>query len=244
MKDQYFGDVNDFLKYGILRELSKSVAHLHVVWMLTPSDGGADGKFTDYLLEPRTWRPYDPGLFDFLRSEVIDRGRRSVEAIESWEGLPGSYTSTLVPDDRSGRERWTAEMIAAIQDHALVFFDPDNGIEVPSCPVGRKRSSKYVYWHELARAWSRGASLLVYQHFTRAHRPQFLERLALEFRERLGVERVLVMRTPRVAFFLVPQNEWLGAAEQHAQEVQARWKPRIRVHEVVERTRSIEDASV
>jgi hypothetical protein len=46
VKDQYFGDVNDYLKYGILRELAKSAGTLHVVWRLTPSDGSTDGKFT------------------------------------------------------------------------------------------------------------------------------------------------------------------------------------------------------
>ena len=74
LKNQYFGDVNDYLKYGILRELSKSAESLHVVWMLTESDGSADGKFTEYLSSPGKWRHYDPALFDFLRSQLLDHG--------------------------------------------------------------------------------------------------------------------------------------------------------------------------
>lgn len=244
MKDQYFGDVNDYLKYGILRELSKSVDSLHVAWMLTPSDGGADGKFTTYLSKPRTWRQYDPALFDFLKAEVVDRGRRAVEAIESWEGLPSSFSSKIVPDDLPGRRGWSADMLEAIQNHSLVFFDPDNGIEVQSCPVGRKRSSKYVYWNELAQTWHRGASLLVYQHFRREQRDKFIERLTLDFKQKLGAARVLVLRTPRVAFFLVPQNEWVGHAERHAAEIQRRWPKRIRVHEMVRQAPEQWNASV
>ena len=44
MKDQYVGDVNDYVKYGFLRALSAARAGpLVVCWMLTPSDEGPDG---------------------------------------------------------------------------------------------------------------------------------------------------------------------------------------------------------
>ena len=46
MKDQYFGDINDYRKYGILRALqSKGQGTLLVAWMLTPDDGSRDGEF-------------------------------------------------------------------------------------------------------------------------------------------------------------------------------------------------------
>lgn len=35
----------------------------------------------------------------------------------------------------------------------LLFFDPDNGIEVMSNPKGCKNSSKYIYWDDLQSAW-------------------------------------------------------------------------------------------
>ena len=40
MKNQYFGDVNDYRKYGLLRALQGegSLSTL-VAWMLTPDDG-------------------------------------------------------------------------------------------------------------------------------------------------------------------------------------------------------------
>lgn len=110
-----------------------------------------------------------------------------------------------------------------------MFFDPDNGIEVKSRPMGRKNSSKYVYWSELSAVWNSGSSLLVYQHFTREPRTEFLERLTWGFRQRLGTQRVLVLRTSRVAFFLVPQERWVDEAEQHASSIQSRWYGRIEV---------------
>jgi hypothetical protein len=44
MKDQYFGDINDYRKYGLLRAIqSRGTGRLLVAWMLTPADGGRDG---------------------------------------------------------------------------------------------------------------------------------------------------------------------------------------------------------
>jgi hypothetical protein len=50
MKDQYFGDVNDYRKYGLLRALS-SVTRLPigVCWLLTGPDSRSDGEFRRYL---------------------------------------------------------------------------------------------------------------------------------------------------------------------------------------------------
>lgn len=55
MKNQYFGDINDFRKYGILRALAGPPLSLVVSWMLTPDDGSTDGEFISYLSEPRRW---------------------------------------------------------------------------------------------------------------------------------------------------------------------------------------------
>jgi DNA helicase II / ATP-dependent DNA helicase PcrA len=42
VKDQYFGDVNDYIKYGLLRCLSRAGIGVGVCWMLTPNDQGTD----------------------------------------------------------------------------------------------------------------------------------------------------------------------------------------------------------
>jgi hypothetical protein len=50
MKDQYFGDINDYRKYGLLRAILDSGRFkLFIAWMLTPDDGTTDGKFISYL---------------------------------------------------------------------------------------------------------------------------------------------------------------------------------------------------
>ena len=44
MKNQYFGDVNDFRKYGLLRTIQRaSSVAIGVCWFLTADDGGTGG---------------------------------------------------------------------------------------------------------------------------------------------------------------------------------------------------------
>ncbi len=49
MKNQYVGDVNDYLKYGLIRTLVKG-RHLKagVFWMLTDDDKRGDGEKIEY----------------------------------------------------------------------------------------------------------------------------------------------------------------------------------------------------
>ncbi len=57
MKHQYFGDINDYRKYGLLRALSQaSGLSLGVCWLLTAPDARPDGEFRNYLEQPRRWR--------------------------------------------------------------------------------------------------------------------------------------------------------------------------------------------
>ena len=53
MKNQYFGDINDYRKYGLLRSIILTTElRILVAWVLTPDDERPDGKFVDYLEKP------------------------------------------------------------------------------------------------------------------------------------------------------------------------------------------------
>ena len=53
MKNQYFGDVNDFRKYGLLRTLQRaSGLAVGVCWFLTIDDHAGDGERRNYLTNP------------------------------------------------------------------------------------------------------------------------------------------------------------------------------------------------
>jgi hypothetical protein len=208
MKNQYFGDVNDYRKYGLLRILqSRGNVSLLVAWMLTPDDGSPDGGFRKYLQHPGTWMRYDPQLFTGLAGLLRAPSIPEVSLIEGSTLLPRtSYYSALVPDAAEERDAWRWSLLAAARDADLVFIDPDNGIEVPSKPVGRKGSSKYVTWQEIRGLWGMGCSILIYQHFRRLPREVFAERMASELHGVTSACFVEALRTSHVLFLLAAQE--------------------------------------
>lgn len=225
MKNQYLGDVNDYCKYGLLRALTgRSRLSLAVCWMLTPDDGRADGRFIEYLHQPDRWYAYDPELYDALHDVVVVQGQRDVCAVGRAGLLPGSHLyDPLLPDDAAGRERYYSAFWQMAEGTDLIFFDPDNGMEVKSKRYGRKDSSKYLYWHELVRACASGHSVLVYQHFPREQRDAFVARMAQAMGERTGVPVVFSFRTSRVVYFLLVQERMFEAIGQGVRHVEQTW---------------------
>jgi hypothetical protein len=231
MKNQYFGEINDYLKYRLLRRLTGyGEVTTAVCWMLTPDDDRADGRFIEYLKRPERWQHYDPELFDVLRELVVARGARDVALAGEANLLPAArfYAETL-SDDAESRARYFEDLWRVARGCDLIFFDPDNGIEARSKPCGRKGSSKYLYWKELVSAYSEGYSVLVYQHSRREKRDDFIVRMAGEIRERTGVPRVYSFRTPRVVFFLAPAVCHVEVMGRNAFLVSESWGSQIRV---------------
>jgi hypothetical protein len=217
MKNQYFGDINDYRKYGLLRALqSGSGCRLLVAWMLIPDDGGRDGGLRFYLQRPEEWRRFDPELFNGLAGALRMTSTPQVSLIEGSSLLPcTTFYSAVVPDARGERDLWRQGLMEAISGVDLMFVDPDNGIEIPSKPVGRKGSSKYITGLEIQQLWAAGCSLLIYQHFRREPRDRFSLRMASELQSRTGASLVEAFRTPRVLFLLAAQQRH-QALLQHA----------------------------
>ncbi len=232
MKNQYFGDVNDYRKYGLLRALTgQSGLSTAVCWMLTPDDGRGDGRFTEYLGQPDRWRAYDPILFDILRDLVAGQGERDIARAGEAGIFPAAarfFVRTL-RDDLQSRARYFEVFWEVAQGCDLIFFDPDHGLEVKSRPVGRRDSSRYLYWTELEQAFARGYSALIYQHFRREKRDVFIERMAQEMRQRTGAARVYSFRTARVVFFLLPSERLTVAFERAVACLPEIWGDQIRV---------------
>ncbi len=231
MKNQYFGDINDYRKYSLLRLLSEDgEINTGICWMLGPDDEGPDGRHTKYLEQPDKWRHFDPPLFDHLRELVLGQNIREVRDIETAGLLPGCrFAPGLLPDDAEGRARYFETFTDIAKDCELVFFDPDNGIEVKSKPYGHKGSSKYIYWRELIDCFAAGHSLLVYQHFPHVKRYPFIHRMARRLAEKTGADEVHSFRTSNVLFLLAPQERDRRFFRQRIQKVEDVWSSQIEV---------------
>ena len=111
MKDQYFGDVNDFRKYGLLRALAVSEGlRLGVCWMLTEGDNRTDGNLLGYLSKPKEFRHRDPELFDWLRQVVTVEQDRRTARIEGADLLgAAAFHSKILTDRRSDRSEYFSD---------------------------------------------------------------------------------------------------------------------------------------
>lgn len=209
MKHQYFGDVNDYRKYGLLRALQSSGdLALSVAWMATPDDGSTDGNLRRYLEDESHWAAHDPELYHFLRTMLSGSRRPDLSMIEGSEILPRAhYYSATVQDDIPGRRVWSTGLLEAARDADLVFLDPDNGLEIASKPMGCKGSSKYLAWAEVDALAAAGKSLVIYQHFTREPRDEFICRIGSLVRQHSNAAFLEAFRTPHV-LFLVAGQRW------------------------------------
>jgi hypothetical protein len=231
MKNQYFGDVNDFKKYGLLKQLSSDTeAEVAVCWTLTPDDTRSDGSRTGYLDDPGRWRALDPPLFDFVRSEVLEKGVRSVNALEQSDALPSCrYFTAPLDDQLAQRERYFDDFFRFAKGSDLVFFDPDNGLGITAIKRGKRGSSKYIYLCEIERAWVQRHSVLFYQHFPRRPRDAFLGKLVETLGQLPGLREVYFFVTSHVVFVLLPNEghePWIAAA---VEKFRAQWESVVRV---------------
>jgi hypothetical protein len=219
VKEQYVGDVNDYRKYALLRLLGRSGLRLGVCWMLTPNDGRSDGNKLGYLDQSKQER-HDPELFALLRRVRNEPDARRLILIEGSEILPRAvFVNTIVPETLFERQLWFKQASAALADADVIFFDPDNGVEVGSVGKGRRNSSKYIYRDELAATYRAGHSLLVYQHFQRKERESFIRDVADDLRRVAPDAEIWAIRTSHVVFMLAIQSRHRPSLSQAAHHV-------------------------
>src|SRR2546426_3865111 len=229
MKHQYFGDENDYLKYGLLRVLSDHGGRkVGVCWMLTEADRSGDGRHTTYLDRPSGWRCHDPQLFDALHRCVKVECCRNVAPAECDAILPAArFHAEILGNPLEAREAYFRRALESFQGFELIFFDPDNGIEVPTTRRGAKKSSKYLYWREVGLAFEAGHSLLIFQHYPRRPRVAFVRDLAARLAARCGAREIHSFGTSRVVFLLVPQPHHRQAFRSKLDRVRERWAGHI-----------------
>jgi hypothetical protein len=229
MKHQYFGDINDYRKYGLLRLLAiVGRLRLGVSWMLTPPDHGRDGGKIGYLEAPQRWLSHDRRLFRHLAASVAPERPRDLGLIETKRLIPRArYHTEVIAHDDPARQQYLQSMLDRFQDIDLVFFDPDNGLEVPSCHLGQTKFSKYLAWDEVGVTFKRGFSLLIYQHYSRVEREAFA-RVKVQQLENLTGATCVPIRTAHALFLLVLHPEHIPAARRSLEALDKRWPGQFR----------------
>lgn len=197
MKNQYFGDVGDFGKYGLLSSLSSSEMKLGVNWYLTNNDTKTDGKFIEYLNKP-DFVDSDIELAEFLR-DCIGLGKRNVSEVRNFvrfssfefhdEILELKHINALSEAGRrkrtAARTKWFQDSLERLSSCNLIFCDPDNGIETKAMNKIGKDSVKYVLIDEIRTMIERGHSLVIYNHRDRSTEESYISRFK-EIRNQLS----------------------------------------------------------
>jgi hypothetical protein len=213
VKNQFFADKRDFLKYDFLLSLMEGTLGLRrftFVPMLTPDDGTSDGSLTDY---PPGLHPRRQDLWNFLR-ECLKRGERDIRKLHVFmRRKPFEYLPCC--DDviftHAGRTNYFAGIPSASLRKALVFFDPDNGFEVMSMTA--RNGDKYLRYDELNSVISRmddESVAIVYQHLPRKSRDIYFAETARDIRRCIRIRDVLVVTDNVIAFFVLPKGTSMG----------------------------------
>jgi hypothetical protein len=229
MKDQYFGDVNDFRKFGLLRSLTTSDRLcLGVCWMLTEPDTRTDGRLLAYLGDPRKYRQRDPELFDWLKQVVgCEKDRRTARIEESVLLGSAAFQSQILTDRQSERREYFSECAKRLARCDLVFFDPDTGLGIRSTPRGRKYSCKYLYWDEVCDTFAAASSVLIYQHFPHEERSGYITRMTGALLERTRAATVFSFSTPNVLFLLAAHERHTAAFRKQLSSIRSVWANQI-----------------
>ncbi len=205
MQDKYVGDIGDYIKLALLRQLQPG-HRVGVVWWLFPDEvSSPDGRHTAYLDDPK-WERFDPELYGKLR-HIVRTGQRNVAALQHDSVLlDGVFVDSMVPISVEARRLWVKEAVLKVAECDVVFLDPDNGLEPRTFTPGRRAAGKSVSYEELAAFRAPGRTLVVYHHQTRAPGGHLNEIGTLETKLDRLFDRVDAVRasprSPRVFFVL------------------------------------------
>lgn len=222
MKNQYFGDKRDLLKYSLLEALVcglSKVDQLTCIWLLTPPATTNDGN--------RHFQGYNaaPELGAFLRSSV-SAGRRDVRELARYMAQrPLRYFSyghdAALYFTRQSRATYFGSIPAAALRRSVVFFDPDNGLE----PAGIVTPAhlKYAELAQVFRRMDSDSLAVVYQHLPRKRAEIFWPSIATRLSSELS-SPVGYVADGDVAFFIVTRTrESALEGRPVLEEFSARW---------------------
>ena len=156
MNDAFAGDIGDFGKFGLLRELvgGTPAIQLGVIWYYTGGDPTCDRH--DYLRKHRLMA-CNPPLAERFRAMVAE-GECTVACLEQFGILPPDTEYYRDRLNSRNRDVWWARALSKMEGCDLVFLDPDTGLEPRECKAEHTRYS------EAAALWKNGHSLVIYQH--------------------------------------------------------------------------------
>jgi len=225
MQDRYAGDIGDFGKFSLLKELSRQGFSIGINWYKTDtldSEKKPDGRVKQndggYTEIPENLKDCDISLAETL-SAIAECNDRSIYKLEEAHLLQNAvYYSEAVSVDE--REDWHRQAMIFFKDNHsdLVFLDPDNGLLASSVKKHQPRSVKYAFYEEVQDYIKQGKSVLVYNHRNRKPELQYFSEIESRLREALTNPKIFEITFPRFSirdYFAIP------ALPVHSEKIEA-----------------------
>ena len=110
--------------------------------------------------------------------------------------------------DITQRNKYFSSATKKCNDCQLIFFDPDNGFEVPSVKKGNTKSEKYLYWEEFKYLYEPHKEYVIFQHYNLSERRNNLQiRLAETLKTIDPSKEIVSFSTAHVAFIYVAESK-------------------------------------
>ena len=223
MQDRYAGDIGDYGKIALLRELRDQGLPIAVNWYYVDSlktEKKADGTFKQLdgkHLIPEKFMDCDKELADRLTC-IAKNDNRSVLKLEQADLIPGAIYFHE-PVSVADRAEWHSNALKALEGTDIVFLDPDNGLLVESVSVKSARSVKYVLYSEVKDYICRGQSVLIYNHRSRKPEKLYFREICSKLQETTGVPESDIMT---ITFCRGTVRDYLAvpASQEHRKKIQ------------------------
>ena len=198
MQDRYAGDIGDYGKIALLRQIQAQGLSIAINWYrVEPLDveKNADGSYKQedgkYLI-PDYLFACDEELAVTL-TQIAKSKNRSVKALEKKHLIPGAkYYSE--PISVVGRDEWHKLALNCLEGFDVVFLDPDNGLLVKSVGKRSARSVKYTFYEEVRDYINRGQSVIVYNHRCRKPEEQYFNDICNKLEKETGIQKTEMLK--------------------------------------------------
>lgn len=203
MRDQYAGDISDFVKFAFLRALVAEDMRLGVAWYYVPDhDGGPDGRHLEWR-EDAAFKELDPVLHEGL-SGLPERSVTALERAPIWP-IGTVFHGDPMPM-KDARAAWSENKRQLLDGADVVFLDPDNGLG--------DGGAKHATNPEIRRLRKPGRAVIFITFPGRSRHQDLVGQLHQRLVSEAGANRLLTLRTnvsvPRApgSPYVVQRQRW------------------------------------
>lgn len=209
MKNQFFADRNDYFKYDLIISLSEGLPGIHrftLVPMLTPNNSSSHGNQTKYPQGNRR-----TNLYAFLQ-ECLRASSRDITELHkffcshSYPFVYSPYAEDIFFTD-AGRMRYFAKIPGILLENAVIFLDPDTGLQVKHMKYER---AEYVLYDDVKGIYARmgdSSVLAIYEDVSHGQQERKLDQMPKRLQSMLGCPPLCAIgEDNNIAFIIIAKS--------------------------------------